>query len=72
MNIEVSICLLPPQPGYGDCDNKKPKLMYYFDATRLRCQPFKVLECLGVNQNRFNTEEECVAQCERTGVFLKA
>ncbi|VDD95678.1 unnamed protein product [Enterobius vermicularis] len=40
--------------------------MYYFDATRLHCQHFKVLECLGINDNRFNSAEECAAECERT------
>ncbi|KAE9550073.1 hypothetical protein FO519_006722 [Halicephalobus sp. NKZ332] len=60
-----SICSLPPQPGYGDC-GKSPKLMYYFDSTALQCFSFKVIECQGINENRFGSIEECRNRCEST------
>ncbi|VDN56762.1 unnamed protein product [Dracunculus medinensis] len=54
------ICLSPPQPGYGECDSRP---MYYFDIISLSCKKFTVLECRGVNQNRFETLKECETKC---------
>ena len=64
----ASICSLPPQPGYGDC-NQLPRKLFYFDSTALQCLPFKVLECQGINGNRFESVADCRSRCETTGSF---
>lgn len=62
------ICLSPPQPGYGECDSRP---MYYFDIISLSCKKFTVLECRGVNQNRFETLKECETKCIGSGkIFI--
>ncbi|TKR58282.1 hypothetical protein L596_029747 [Steinernema carpocapsae] len=61
----IAVCSLPPQPGYGEC-GKKPMTMYYFDVTSLRCQPFTVVACNGLNGNRFPSLSECKRRCEAT------
>ncbi|CAI4227372.1 unnamed protein product [Auanema sp. JU1783] len=60
-----SICSLPPNPGYGDCFNQ-PKIRYFFDTTELKCKAFKNLECLGGNQNKFDSVQECTKFCQST------
>ncbi|KIH66198.1 Kunitz/Bovine pancreatic trypsin inhibitor domain protein [Ancylostoma duodenale] len=59
------ICSLPPNPGYGDCSSE-PVIKFYFDAYDLKCKRFLFLNCKGSNQNRFDTEEECIRVCHYT------
>ncbi|EYB94911.1 hypothetical protein Y032_0166g87 [Ancylostoma ceylanicum] len=59
------ICSLPPNPGYGDCSSE-PSIKFYFDVYDLRCKKFLFLNCKGSNQNRFDTEEECIRVCHYT------
>uniref|UniRef100_A0A1I7WSI6 BPTI/Kunitz inhibitor domain-containing protein n=1 Tax=Heterorhabditis bacteriophora TaxID=37862 RepID=A0A1I7WSI6_HETBA len=60
-----SICSLPPNPGYGDC-TVEPKTKYYFDLLELKCKPFQFFECIGQNQNKFETVQECYKFCQST------
>uniref|UniRef100_A0A1I7Z5A6 BPTI/Kunitz inhibitor domain-containing protein n=1 Tax=Steinernema glaseri TaxID=37863 RepID=A0A1I7Z5A6_9BILA len=61
----IAVCSLPPQPGYGEC-GRKPLRMFYFDVTSLQCKPFTVVECQGLNGNRFPSKAECKRRCEAT------
>ncbi|EPB73409.1 Kunitz/Bovine pancreatic trypsin inhibitor domain protein [Ancylostoma ceylanicum] len=63
--IIEKICSLPPNPGYGDCSSE-PSIKFYFDVYDLRCKKFLFLNCKGSNQNRFDTEEECIRVCHYT------
>uniref|UniRef100_A0A0K0EIA1 BPTI/Kunitz inhibitor domain-containing protein n=2 Tax=Strongyloides stercoralis TaxID=6248 RepID=A0A0K0EIA1_STRER len=64
-----SVCQLFSSPGYGDCQNKTltNKLMYYFDKIDLKCKPFLIGGCKGLNNNRFQTINECQKFCHSTG-----
>ncbi|KAK0404907.1 hypothetical protein QR680_017691 [Steinernema hermaphroditum] len=61
----IAVCSLAPQPGYGDC-GRSPLKMFYFDVTSLQCKPFTVVECKGLNGNRFASKAECKRRCEAT------
>ncbi|CAJ0582961.1 unnamed protein product, partial [Mesorhabditis spiculigera] len=58
-------CSLPLNPGYGDCF--KPSVQrFYFDSVELRCKPFMFVDCVGGNENRFDSAHECQRFCENT------
>uniref|UniRef100_A0A7I4Y3R7 BPTI/Kunitz inhibitor domain-containing protein n=1 Tax=Haemonchus contortus TaxID=6289 RepID=A0A7I4Y3R7_HAECO len=59
----ASVCSLPPSPGYGDC-NTDDEERFYFDVYELRCKKFLYMNCLGGNENRFVTEEQCNRFCQ--------
>jgi len=44
----------------GQCDDNV--LSWYFDHSSEQCRNFTYTGC-GGNDNRFETEEECVSQC---------
>jgi len=46
--------------GDSECDERI--LSWYFDLTIERCHNFTYSGC-GGNDNRFETEEECVSRC---------
>ncbi|RCN34505.1 Kunitz/Bovine pancreatic trypsin inhibitor domain protein [Ancylostoma caninum] len=60
-----NVCSLPPNPGYGDCSSE-PVIKFYFDVYDLQCKRFLFLNCKGGNQNRFDSEEECIRVCHYT------
>ncbi|MEU7140405.1 BPTI/Kunitz domain-containing protein [Nocardia sp. NPDC046473] len=51
-------CKLPPKTGTG----KAYFEMYYYDSKTRSCETF-VYGGIGGNQNRFDTEEECLDAC---------
>ncbi|CAJ0935470.1 unnamed protein product, partial [Mesorhabditis belari] len=58
-------CSLQINPGYGDCF--KPSVQrFYFDPIELRCKSFMFVDCVGGNDNRFETLQECQRFCENT------
>uniref|UniRef100_A0A0N5BNX9 BPTI/Kunitz inhibitor domain-containing protein n=1 Tax=Strongyloides papillosus TaxID=174720 RepID=A0A0N5BNX9_STREA len=63
-----SVCKLIPSPGYGDCQNKtlNNKIMYYFDSIQFKCKPFLIGGCKGLNNNRFQSMDECQKFCHST------
>lgn len=58
-SLDVEICRLTPVPG--DC--RALITAWYFDAATSSCNVFHYGGC-GGNDNRFNTQEECMQSCQ--------
>ncbi|CEF63196.1 Proteinase inhibitor I2, Kunitz metazoa domain and Cysteine-rich repeat and Lustrin, cysteine-rich repeated domain-containing protein [Strongyloides ratti] len=64
-----NVCQLFSSPGYGECQNNtlSNKIMYYFDNLDLKCKPFLIGGCKGLNNNRFQSINDCQKFCFSTG-----
>ncbi|CAG7733733.1 unnamed protein product, partial [Allacma fusca] len=67
-------CLLPPSSGTCDPSSVNGtgiQTKFYYSAINFNCAEFPYSDC-GGNANNFDTREECMSECGKTGTALIA
>ncbi|CAG7785514.1 unnamed protein product, partial [Allacma fusca] len=67
-------CLLPPSSGTCDTSSVNGtgiQTKFYYSAINFNCAEFPYSGC-GGNANSFETREECLSECGKTGTALVA